>query len=138
LALLWEYLFISDTTYIILSKINNMFLHKVTKELTEALSSFEDKKEWIENPDLSVVKDIPRKYWEIIDDKVGIMSQENREQVDTIIEEERKQQEFNKIDMGILKALIKVLSSEINTLREIAGESPRTPDQLRIAIRNNL
>jgi len=94
--------------------------------------------DWIYDPDMSAVAGQPDKYWSITGDVVSLMSQTERDAVDAAeaqaeIDADRIQQKA-RMNERLLKALAVYFAKEINILRGIASLPPRTVQQVRQGI----
>jgi hypothetical protein len=96
--------------------------------------------DWIINPDLSAVVGFAPRYWEISGDAVSLMDQASRDALDAAALDAERESLMAQIDdlESIIRAVVLMMLSEVNTLRTNAGLQTRTPEQARTAIRNNL
>ena len=120
------------------------FLHRVTKQhliSTSPNDLLEPIGNYIDTPDLSVVAGFPNIYWIITGDIISLMSQVERDAVDTTIETaQRDGQIAEDIDRleSVLRQLVKMIVSELNILRSLHGLPNRTLVQVRNQLRSGL
>lgn len=91
---------------------------------------------WIHNPDMSGVEGVPQKYWKLFGDTPIEMSASEKLAVDTIEMQQQEDGEMSEVESGVLRRLVLLLLDEINILRNAAGLSLRTIEQLKTAMRN--
>ena len=118
------------------------FLHRTTKQYLQSADPNElpeDLSNYISAPDLSAVAGVPVKYWKIVGDVVTEMSQAEKDAVDAAILDTARNNAVAELDNleGILRQVLLIIMSEINTLRSEHGLSARTLQQLKTAIRNS-
>lgn len=99
--------------------------------------------EWIINPDISSVKDFNRKYWIISGDIVSLMTQEQRDSVDTQqladFTANEKTEQKTRVDVDrLIVAVVKVFTDEINVIRESAGAGTRTYSYMKTKIKGEI
>ena len=97
--------------------------------------------EWIINPDLSAVQGFDTIYWDISGDNVTLADFTTRqardaELADLQLQRQREDQKSRFDAEDVLRAVVKLLLDELNTLRGLHGLQPRTAEQARTAIRN--
>lgn len=132
------------------------YLHRTTKQYLQSISPAslpEPVENYIFMPDLSAVEGVPNRYWKITGDVVSEMTQEEKATVDAQILNDTRDAIIAEIDNleAIMRALTKILISEINILRQqfntTTSEVPqlttttfadRTLAQVRNQLRNNL
>ena len=132
------------------------YLHRTTKQYLRSVSPaslLEPVENYIFMPDLSAVEGVPNRYWKITGDVVSEMTQEEKDAVDLQILIDSRDSIITEIDNleNIMRALTKILISEINILRQqfntTTSEVPqlttttfadRTLSQVRDQLRNNL
>ncbi len=120
------------------------WINKNTKQVLRSVAEAdlpEDASNYIQDPTFNSIDGQPPKYWKIVSGKVLAMSEAERAEVDAAEAEAN----FNaaiaeEVDdsAAITRAVVRVVVSEINALREQAGLKPRTMDQVRTAIRSQL
>lgn len=88
-------------------------------------------KDWIVNPDLSKVVDVPRHFWKVSGDSVLPMNQQERDAVTAAEAEASKQSEMTGLDNRLAVATLTVLVQQINQLRQAAGLPIITRQQFR-------
>lgn len=60
-------------------------LHRITKEFRRSVNDSDvDSTEWIINPDLSAVENVPTKYWIIENDTVRAATLEEQAEIDRV------------------------------------------------------
>ena len=99
--------------------------------------------DWIIDPDVSSVAGFPSYYWTITGDVVTLMSQAERDAVDAQRAADAVAQNIqankDRFDNeDILRAVVKLMIDEVNTLRALHSLADRTAAQARTAIRNAL
>lgn len=99
--------------------------------------------DWIWDPDLSAVAGFDSIYWDISGDQVTLADQATRDardvEIDTATITAAKDAEKARLDTEeVLAAFAKVVMDEFNILRAIHGLAPRTLDQLKTAIKNEI
>lgn len=132
------------------------YLHRTTKRYLQSVSPTslpEPVENYIFMPDLSAVEGAPNRYWKITGDVVSEMTQGEKDAVDTQALNDRRDVIIAEIDNleSIMRALTKILISEINILRQqfntTTGEiqqlttttlADRTLSQVRDQLRNDL
>src|SRR5262245_20712562 len=92
----------------------------------------------IHNPDMTAVATTPSKYWKINGDTVTVMSQAEKDAVDTAELNATRDDTAGRMDSieDIIRALALATLDEINTLRAQHSLAPRTGAQLKTAVRN--
>lgn len=92
---------------------------------------------WIIDPDLSQVVGVETKYWNLVGDVVTEMSASERAAVDAAELSNLRDRISDKIDEieTFERAFALVLLDEINLLRSELSLAPRTPAQLKAAVR---
>lgn len=119
------------------------YLHRTTKqylpsippnELAEPIANY------ISMPDLSAVSGQPIKYWTISGDIISLMSQAERNAVDTTLDVAILDTIANELDQTrtIMRAFAEVVLDEVNLLRGQHSLVPRTLAQLKTAVRAKL
>ena len=132
------------------------YLHRITKVYRQSISPNdlpEPLANYIEDPDLSAVVGVPSMYWIVTGDVISEMSQVEKDAVDAQLLEDRYDSIIQDIDNleSILRALVKLIVSEINILRQqfntTTAEIPqatdtnftdRTLEQVKAQLRNDL
>ena len=120
------------------------FLHRTSKQYLQSTppdSLLEPLANYIDEPDMSAVDGVPKKYWVITGDIISEMTQAEKDTVDAaILSDARDERVDDKIDdiESVLRQLVKMLISEINILRAEHGLSDRTMAQFKTQIRNDL
>ena len=99
------------------------YLHRTTKQYLQSISPsslLEPAENYIYMPDMSAVEGTPPRYWKIIGDVVSEMSQAEKDAVDLQVLEATRDRLIADIDNleSILRALTKMMVSEINILRQ--------------------
>lgn len=98
--------------------------------------------DWIINPDLSPVSGVSPLYWKISGDSVLPMTSQEQSSKDAALAAAIKAEQINdgkgQIVTPIFKALVTVLVSELNILRNKAGLVDRTGAQVVTALNNAL
>lgn len=90
--------------------------------------------EWIVNPDLSKVIDVPRQFWKIVGDSVLPMTRQERDAVTAAEADAAKQGEVAMLDQRISVAVLTVLVQQINQLRQAQGLPIITRQQFRTQV----
>lgn len=88
-------------------------------------------KDWIVNPDLSKVIDVPRNFWKISGNSVLPMTQQEQAAVTAAEAEASKQGELTNLDNRFGLAVLTVLIQQINQLRQAVGLPIITRQQFR-------
>ena len=132
------------------------YLHRTTKQYLRSVSPAslpEPVENYIFMPDLSAVEGVPNRYWKITGDVVNEMTQGEKDTVDMQALNDSRDAIIAEIDNleSIIRALTKILVSEINILRQqfnaTTGEvqqlttttfADRTLSQVRNQLRNDL
>lgn len=132
------------------------YLHRTTKRYLQSVSPAslpEPVEDYIFMPDLSAVEGVPARYWKITGDVVSEMAQGEKDTVDMQALNDSRDSIIAEIDNleSIMRALTKILISEINILRQqfnaTTGEvqqlttttfADRTLSQVRDQLRNDL
>lgn len=132
------------------------YVHRTTKSYLRSVSPNELPEplaNYIEDPDLSAVVGVPSVYWIVIGDVISEMSQGEKDAVDAQLLQERYDSIIQEIDNleSVLRALTKMIISEINILRQqfntTTAEIPqatdtnfadRTLEQVKQQLRNDL
>lgn len=98
--------------------------------------------EWIYKPDMSAVEGEIHKYWvtPVVADTPALMSQSEQDAVDAAELSASRDALANEIDRNesYTRAFALVVLDEINALRAAASLNPRTPAQLKTALRNKM
>ena len=133
------------------------YLHRTSKQYFESWSPNdlpEPLANYIEDPDLSAVVGVPRRYWVITGDVVSEMSQPEKDAVDAAILEAARdaaiQEEIDNLE-SVVRQLTKLMVDEINILRQQFNTTTaevvqatnttftdRTLAQVRTQLRNDL
>jgi len=115
-------------------------LNRATKELKLSANTVEHPvAQWIINPDLSAVTGQPSRYWTITGDAITLMSQAERDAVDTTVLSNSRD---TRVDSAIddlesdLRQVVKLMLSEINILRAQHALPDRTLAQLKNQLRS--
>ena len=109
-------------------------LHRVTKVYRRSVdTSLIDPAEWIVNPDLSAVKDLPAHYWKIDGDIVTAQNDGEKIATDAQRKQHREDAAVAEIDQGLLKIVVDALVEVINT--KLPRENAITKTELREAVR---
>lgn len=120
-----------------------VLVHRTEKHLRvmsdENAEVFRDEN-WILNPDLSNVHDVPSKYWHINGDIITEMTSEQKQAVDTeeVVQHRNEMAAVIENTNSFERAFALVILDEINALRTAQGLPVRTPRQLRRAVRAKL
>lgn len=120
------------------------FLHRITKQhliSTSPNDLLEPIGKYISNPDLSAVQGFSSIYWKITGDVVSLMSPPERAAVDTARRSASRDNEvagFVDDAENTSRQFIKVMISEINTLRQLHGLPPINLAQVRNQLRSGL
>lgn len=98
--------------------------------------------DYLINPDLSAVVDVPPRYWKVVGDTLQPMRQAERDAVDQAradaqTAEERAQAKLE-LERKTLKAFALTLLDEINLLRSQHALPERTAQQLQTALENKV
>ena len=99
-----------------------------------------DVADWIINPDMGAVAGQPSKYWIITGDVVTLMDAAAQAAVDSTEQDAARDDVADELDQTeeILRAFALVVLDEINVLRALHVETPRTIAQLKNAVRSKL
>ena len=119
------------------------YLHRTTKQYLTSVSPnslLEPAPNYIYMPDLSAVSGQPNKYWIITGDMVSLMSQTERDAVDTEELSTQRDGTADQLDQleDVLRAFALATLDEINILRGQHGLTPRTIAQLKNVVRSKL
>lgn len=115
-------------------------LNRTTRQYIKSVNASKyPEKDWITNPDVSVVDAFRSDFWIVTGDVVSLMPQVERDAVDAQILSDQKDQEAGRMVVsGFDKAFALAVLSEINILRVKLGLKERTAIQLKNAIRSRL
>lgn len=96
--------------------------------------------EWIINPELSAVAGWPARYWKIDGNAVTLMTVEERNALDVADLNAARDGAVAALDGAedLMRAFALVMLDEINLLRAQHQLAPRTPQQLKNAVRAKL
>ena len=119
------------------------YLHRGSRAYLRSFSPAslsEPEVNYIMDPDLSVIAGFPSRYWIIMGDVVTLMSQSERDAVDTQELSDSRDGVAGQLDglEDLFRAFALTVLDEINLLRNQHSLNPRTIAQLKNAVRNKL
>lgn len=108
-------------------------LKKTTLEYKESVNTPDyPSSDWLINPDMSAVVNVPRKYWKLVGNNVVEMTQTEKDAVDAEILQ-RQRDKVTDLDMADLKIVLTAFVEVINT--RLAANKQITKQELIDAIK---
>ena len=118
------------------------FLHRTTKQLLKSIAAADLPEaigNYIQSPDLSAVVGFDSKYWDISGDVISLKDQAGRDAVDAtelVAFRDALADDINQLEF--MRAFALALLDEINVLRAALSLTPRTPGELKTAVRSKM
>lgn len=116
-------------------------LHRTTRRYLKSVNTPDyPPADYIINPDMTAVQGFHWRYWKINGDAVALMTQAERDAVDAALVEQLRDGVVAELDIpeGLQRAVLGVILDEINIVRAAVSLAPRTPAQMRAAVRAKL